>query len=420
MLARVVATMSIILCIVTTNVYSDPSISGAAGAFRSGEAATIQGSGFGIKSSAAPLKYDSFEQIGGSYEAGDTIANGWGYTPPSAAYSVPIYDSSDCRSGSTKHARCRFRLEPGDSHWGSTFYYNHGATLSPLYVTFWIKRQHLSGIETDNEKYFRVTYEPRSPTGEEPLVGHSIIGTGGGSCTTGIRGEDGQWIGDGKWWGSYGHDTWHRFEGYYVESSPFGAGNGSVDVWFQYGGEGNRFTHTVGLTTDTNNAGSDRHWRGVIFGKYVRLGQLEGGIDPNTAYRHDFDDVYIDNTPARVEIGDNENWNACTHREIQIPTAWAEGEITVTVNQGSFGHGDAYVFVVDNNGVPSPGHKITIEPSVKRLANVINHWQAGELTRDDVNLAVYWYMKGTMPAGDPMDELTEEDIGNAIKLVGEQ
>ena len=74
-----------------------------------------------------------------------------------------------------------------------------------------------------------------------------------------------------------------------------------------------------------------------------------------------FDDVYFDNTRARVEIGNVSSWEACTHREIQLPTAWSDNSITITVNQSSFKDGDtAYLFVVDADGNVSNGYPITI------------------------------------------------------------
>jgi hypothetical protein len=90
------------------------------------------------------------------------------------------------------------------------------------------------------------------------------------------------------------------------------------------------------------------------------------------------DDVYIDDTWQRVEIGDNATYSSCTHREIQIPTAWSDTSITATLNQGSFENGSTgYVFVIDEDGnANETGKAITFgeapapEPSGKN--SVIN------------------------------------------------
>jgi hypothetical protein len=76
-----------------------------------------------------------------------------------------------------------------------------------------------------------------------------------------------------------------------------------------------------------------------------------------------FSEVYIDNTLARVEIGNASTFAACTHREIQIPTKWSGTSVTVTVNRGSFAVGNTvYLYVVDASGVTnSNGYAMTIQ-----------------------------------------------------------
>ena len=76
---------------------------------------------------------------------------------------------------------------------------------------------------------------------------------------------------------------------------------------------------------------------------------------------------------ARVEIGDNATYASCTHREVQLPTEWADGSVTTTVKQGSFANSaTAYVFVVDSNGVASTGYPITFGATVNPPSSVTN------------------------------------------------
>jgi len=84
-----------------------------------------------------------------------------------------------------------------------------------------------------------------------------------------------------------------------------------------------------------------------------------------------YDDIYISQSQARIEIGNNETWENCTHREIQIPTAWTTDEITITVNQGSFSNEGAYIFVIDENGGVSAGYPVTFSESTAPT-NIIN------------------------------------------------
>ena len=69
-----------------------------------------------------------------------------------------------------------------------------------------------------------------------------------------------------------------------------------------------------------------------------------------------FDDVYIDKTWARIEIGNKADYNSCTKREIQIPITWNSNSIKFKINQGAFQKGEAaYLFVIDQDGTPSVG-----------------------------------------------------------------
>jgi hypothetical protein len=92
-------------------------------------------------------------------------------------------------------------------------------------------------------------------------------------------------------------------------------------------------------------------------GQYFRSGDTE----PAALLRHYISELYVDHSFARVEIGDAPTWNACTHREIQIPTAWNNNSITVTGNVGTFTSGtQVYLFVVDENRQPSVGFPVVI------------------------------------------------------------
>jgi len=82
---------------------------------------------------------------------------------------------------------------------------------------------------------------------------------------------------------------------------------------------------------------------------------------PATGY-YGFDDIFVDFTQARVEIGDAATWTATRKKEVQIPSVWSASSITVQVNTGEFSPGQtAYLYVVDASGaVNSQGIPITI------------------------------------------------------------
>lgn len=100
----------------------------------------------------------------------------------------------------------------------------------------------------------------------------------------------------------------------------------------------------------------------------LQLGYLtvNGLLESNTYW----DDVYIDNSWARVEIGDQQIYDECTHREMQIPTSWSNNSIEISINQGAFQDGGmVYLFVVDEDGTPSEGYPIKINNSIENPSN---------------------------------------------------
>jgi len=73
-----------------------------------------------------------------------------------------------------------------------------------------------------------------------------------------------------------------------------------------------------------------------------------------------WDDAYIDNTRARVELSDSATWAGATHREIQISSLWSASDISIALNLGSFSVSDTlYLYVVDADGnVNSAGYPL--------------------------------------------------------------
>ena len=53
-------------------------------------------------------------------------------------------------------------------------------------------------------------------------------------------------------------------------------------------------------------------------------------------YAFYYDDIYIDETLARIELCDNETWNNRQKCEMQIPQTWNDNTITFKANQGTF------------------------------------------------------------------------------------
>ena len=99
------------------------------------------------------------------------------------------------------------------------------------------------------------------------------------------------------------------------------------------------------------------------------VGWDAGGVSPLTMTTW-IDDVYVDNSFSRVMLCKKNTFADSGGCEMQLATSWSAGEITATVNQGSFVNGDdAYIYVVNADGeVNSIGHRVTISQEYQPLS----------------------------------------------------
>lgn len=134
-------------------------------------------------------------------------------------------------------------------------------------------------------------------------------------------------------------NTWHHMQFEWGESSGLGVSDGVLRWWFDGVLKVER--------TDLDTLNDNESYKYPYIVGFQRVWECSE-TDDNHIY---LDDIYMDSVWSRIEIGDNATYASCTHREIQIPTVWADGSITFTVNRGSFGASDnAYLFVVDSTG----------------------------------------------------------------------
>lgn len=356
------------LLLFPTCLYSAPSITGVNGTASHGQSITISGSGFGAKDSASPVAWDDLED-----GVCDTTATVGSWTN---VYETQISTSQQRHANSTYNGHLDFN---GDQGAQPECGFAGGANAPKWYVQYWFfladNFAFASSINDSlgNIKIFRMwdtgsnnnfamaahgrydvaavfEYINQTYNWQPVISGYDWVDEvlGHGEKTY----SDNAYIG----WREYENDistgSWHLFQFEYA-SSDIDTENGVLNMWFN----GTQIIGKETLTTRTSTYTD--HMRPFIVGFY------DSHPTTNNDGANDFyiDDVYIDNTWARVEIGDAPSYNSCTHREIQIPTSWATGEITSTVNQGSFSDGTAYLFVVDADGAVSDGYEITLGSS---------------------------------------------------------
>lgn len=324
--------------------YATPGVTSVTGTFTDGAAITIGGSSFGANSL-------SFEWLGTTIEAGTPNAEfsrtDWlnGY-----AYSESIYATDQAHSG-TKSLKAGPYNE--SSGYGGDLRYN-GQTVGPdtdLFISWWVRRTHsstgqwkmlrISDInDVVDHTYEQVWFNWDNGNGSQLFTRSASTDCtqGGGTCDYDVNYYQGD-------------DTWVRYD-FYMHTSTAGGTDGSYTQTLYISGSAAQAQTKTGVQ-NWNESGHQYDW-------YIFQNWTGNGISTQT---HWMDDIFIQSgTQARVEIGDASTWSSCTHKEIQIPTAWATGEITATLNIGSFADdATVYLYVVDSDGVVnSEGYAINL------------------------------------------------------------
>lgn len=340
-----------------SKVHATPSISAVSGSVSNGQSITIQGSGFGTKSPAAPVKWDNFE----SYAANNSMLSGTGFTRIAGGdgVSTPYIRNDQAYGQGTKSARMDYYPNFGSS--GSMFP-TTGVLLpgSPLdlYMSYRMRWTKTSGSESGSFIYkesrggagasysgipkFYKTIRPGTSTGEVNWGDMGFVTSNGTTSTT-------------NWTAGNTMNKWDREEWHYKLSNPVDTATGAFEQWTN--GVANTSWKAVNTRPSANSNAAL---------SYVMT--LFDGLDSYTAnYSLWMDDFYLDITQARVEICSGSTWTNKGTCEIQIPTAWdSTGQsATVTINQGAFASNSSqYLYLVDSTGaVNSNGKAITFGAS---------------------------------------------------------
>lgn len=307
-----------------------PSISSTSGTISHGGSITITGTAFGSKGGTnanKPLIWADFESS----------------INPTSLGHLTTWDGNDNLSrnvGGTQYglsaANAIGTRATGVNAFG--FVVNH--TMTKLYLTG--KRRYTS-VSSSNMKIFRLWNDAPSSILATNLTGGTIYDE---SCDQANRfqGTDPT------------ANIWQMEEFVWSKSTANSGGSPQTgNGWWQYFVNGSKYQEHAGTLCSNLSANYGQGLGLQVIDTFDTNGELPNGTN---IY---FDDLYVDNTWARVIIGNASTLAASTTREVQIPSAWADTSITVTVNRGNFAsNGSAYLYVVDaNNTVNATGYSIT-------------------------------------------------------------
>jgi len=338
-------------------VVAAPVVSGTAGTFSHKASITITGSGFGTKSQAAPVVWDD--------ASGASISSKWDLTWPNTNSSYNMAYRSPQRGIELPHGNITRYL--AGAHGGSgangganvMVWKNRTISSYPAYTyASWYQRADDGWTfgGDDNYKCFDfskgtggydlpenwyIEYNPR-PTSTSSMAGWHILDDAFGLSNASLDGPESSW-----WQGSAVNPmsgVWSKIE---VEIKYTNQSDGYIKLW-------ENGVQRVSYSGHTDRYSTNQRSEGI--GGYARQQN-----QPNN-WRY-FADIYLDYSLARVVLADDPNLSQATIIEPQIPSVWAPGAITVTVNLGKFASGQkAYLFVFDPTGVHNAiGYPISVQ-----------------------------------------------------------
>lgn len=322
--------------------HAEPRVSLVSGEVSHGERVVVQGRGFGNKSVAGPTIFETVE--GGRFSSRWT---GTGDLTPSKNIQrhhhsrhhahLNLHQGATDGSFSLTNRSSRswflaywFRLER-NWNWGTTDKTGNDRFLS------WVHMAHLRDRKNVGED---VQIVLDSVGGRIALVGAGLTTEEGVTLSTGVR-------------GSLTPRRWHHFQMEFLESTQASFDDGRLRLWL----DGKLMADKDSLITR----------KSLVDEKIPTVIGLSDAWGPNTltGERDDplnelyVDDVYVDVSLARVELGDRPLYSDCTHRELQPVAEWSSQRLEFSVNQGSFKDGTpVFLFIhdadgeVNENGIP--------------------------------------------------------------------
>ncbi|MEZ5543294.1 MAG: hypothetical protein R3F42_14830 [Pseudomonadota bacterium] len=310
-----------------TQSYAAPAINGVTGVLDNNNSIAISGSGFGTKSTVAPVLWDKVDNIA----AYSKLANGasipvGGANPfdqnegPNGSGAVKYNTSDPQRGNSTAQYSAANRGVLGGLTWSATDY---------TYVSWWFKYDRSVSGGDHSSKWIRLS-------DSSDLTGHTF--------------------------------SWTQMHNYLV-----GSGTECTLVWATTGNSPNEWLFYEAwfdtaakkyIVRVNGKIVSNSSWTSSCSYQINELWKIgfDGGGNSPPSMAWWMDDIYVDRSFARVMLGNAPTYSGSDQFEMQVPSAWSASSISVTVNTGAFNSGStAYLYIVDANGnVNNSGYPVVI------------------------------------------------------------
>lgn len=317
--------------------FAAPSISGVSGTVSDGSSITISGSGFGTKSSASPLVFDTFESGTNGAQILESAAT-VGDWDTGSGYESWYYTTTLAKAGSKS---ALWAASVGTGNYAGSLSKN--GVFPTVYMDWWMRIDH-SG-KSRNYKPWRL-YGASDTMEANSVIFCDALGSGMSSYDAGVN---------NFFWsegGDYQDNVWEHWQ-VWLQHGSIGGANGTIR---QYINRVPTSDHTDVVTRTTSNV-----WDQIRVGHYWSFFDEGSGCGDNPGANIYIDNIYIDTAFSRVELCNNATYSSATSCEIIQPTAWSSGSITATVRSAALTNGTAYLFVFDGSNVNnSTGYAVTI------------------------------------------------------------
>lgn len=289
-----------------------------------GETITINGSDFGIKNPVSPLIWDNFDS-----------------GKPSSSW-TKIADSVDIYSGAGQLSNSKYCLR-FDKSTGSAFDIRKDIEIKKEFYVF-VKRRYDYDVKPDNHKFLRIW----QPGWKNSILWNYNWGNAyqmrNSHCSPQIDPDHPE----PNYVIAIGAENFPILDHWQTEEFFVRAESG---IRYYDGVMGYRLNNIQHRSWAANRAMFCEEHNQPL--SYVFVDNFSDHLkrDPKPGDYIWVDDVYMDTSWARVLIGDNQRYDACTNIEIQIPSQWSHSSITICVNRGAFAPCKTYyLFVFDSEG----------------------------------------------------------------------
>lgn len=398
--------LAIIVLLCASSAFAAPAVTSVTGTVADGQGLTIYGSGFGshtlnIVWTGGPSGLIESSPTGDIVSGANGWTNGWGaeenISTADAYYccAAPEITTSIAHSGSKAIYSHYGTAVTGWDNYDSGLWFDwrtrFGTDYSTLYISWWARYNQTGATDwqwkmyrfkpnTSNHLYEDTTGEFVAFPNPGYLRELNFKDTGGSHtywCSSCGSQQLQNWVG-----GTLEQNRWYRRDIFINPETNDSSNNGSfVHEIYDPANNGHAYAHNV-----DGNANI-----GIISRRWIVLHQYYGNVTGTRNAQMYMDDIYMSDTRARIEVCSESTWAARQHCEIQIPTEWAAGYITATVNRGSFAaNASAYLYVVDSTGTANAtGYPITFGDSGDMTAPVVSDVApSGSQTYDSGNQTI--------------------------------